>query len=121
MDQTTKKLSEEKNESADEIRADIETTREELGETIDALQDKLNPERIKENAKAAVVNRAQEVAQTAKDKVVEIKDQVSAAPTPQDKGWILLGAVKSNPIPAALLGLGVFCLGWKLLQGGNDD
>ncbi len=118
MDQTTNEV---KEESADEIRANIETTREELGDTIDALQDKLNPERIKENAKAAVIHRAQGVAQTAKDKVVEIKDQVSAAPTPQDKSWILLAAIKSNPIPAALMGLGVLYMGWKLLHGGQDD
>lgn len=108
--------SEMKNESADEIRADIEHTREELSETVDALQDKLRPERIKEDAKAAVVARAQDVAQNAKEKVGEIKEQIKDAPTPQDKGAVLLDVVKRHPVPAALLGLGVLWLGWNLLR-----
>lgn len=121
MGETTNEIKDEQNESADEIRAGIEHTREEMGETIDALQNKLSPQQLKEDAKAAVMNRAQDAAQNAKEKVVEIKEQVSAAPTPQDKGAVLLDAIKRNPIPAALLGLGVLWLGWKLLHGGDDD
>ena len=116
MDKTAKEMN---SESADEIRSGIENTRDELSETIQALQDKLSPDRIKENAKAAAIHRAENIAQCAGEKAAEIKDQIAAAPTVKDKGWVLVNAMKQNPIPAAALGLGVLWLGLKILRRSN--
>jgi hypothetical protein len=113
MDQTADEV---KAENADEIRADIEHTREELGQTIDALQEKLKPQRLKEDAKAAALHRAQGFAEDAKHKACEITKQIKAAPTPRDKGAIILDAVKRHPLPAAMLGLGVLWISWNLLR-----
>ena len=67
-------------------RAEIERTRAEMGETVDAIQQKLSPENLKEQAKDRVrettVGRAMET-------------------------------VRENPLPAALTGIG---LGWLFMS-----
>jgi NAD(P)-dependent dehydrogenase (short-subunit alcohol dehydrogenase family) len=75
---------------AHELRGEIEETRSELSETIDAIQDKLNPEKVKEkivqDVKDATVGRAQQLAETAKEKVGQLQE--AAAPvleTAQEK------------------------------------
>jgi hypothetical protein len=130
MDQTTNEVNDaassaEKNESADQIRADIEHTREEMSHTIDALQERLDPQRIKEKAREkmqqATVGRAEHFVQNTKKKVHEISEQISAAPTPQDKGAVLVDVIKRHPLPAALLGLGVLWISWNLLHDRSKD
>lgn len=48
--------------SPDEIRNDIEATRSEMGETIDAIQDRVDPEQVKESVRRETIGRAREVA-----------------------------------------------------------
>jgi uncharacterized protein YjbJ (UPF0337 family) len=79
MGQTTDKMSDleitdeavdvsnETTESPEEIRARIEQTRSELGDTLSALQDRLEPERLKEQAKEQI----QEQVDAAKESVKE--------------------------------------------------
>ena len=69
--------------SDDEVeatRAQIEMTRAEMTETVDALQDKLDPQRLKEQAK----ERARDTARST--------------------GSDLLGSVRRNPVPVAVAG-----------------
>ena len=74
-------------------RAEIERTRADMSETVDAIQDRLSPENLKEQAKdrvkEATVGRAQEA------------------------GSGIVGTIRQNPIPAALTGIG---LGWLLVS-----
>lgn len=74
-------------------RAEIERTRADMSETVDAIQDRLSPESLKEQAKdrvkEATVGRAQEA------------------------GSGIVGAIRQNPLPAALTGIG---LGWLLVN-----
>ncbi len=74
-------------------RAEIERTRADMSETVDAIQERLSPENLKEQAKDrvkdATVGRAQEA------------------------GSGIIGTIRSNPVPAALSGIG---LGWLLLS-----
>jgi hypothetical protein len=49
----------------DEIRHEIERTRAEMGETIDAIQDRLSPERLREKVRENTIGRAQEMAESA--------------------------------------------------------
>lgn len=111
---------EEKTESSAELRAGIEQTREDMSGTIDELQGRLKPERLKADAKAEAVRRAQNFADDTKETVSEITQQFNAAPTPKEKGAVLLDAVKRHPVPAAALGLGVLLIGWKALRGKSD-
>ena len=69
-------------QSTEEIRADIEQTRAEMSETIDAIQDKINPENIKEQVREATIGKAQQLAHTAGEKAEQIAHTVSEKATP---------------------------------------
>jgi len=92
------------------IRAEIEQTRNSMSATIDAIQERLNPENLLEQAKdtvrEATVGRVEQM----------VNDASSAA---KDTGTNLVDMVKQNPVPAALLGLG---LAWFLTRDkGNNS
>jgi ElaB/YqjD/DUF883 family membrane-anchored ribosome-binding protein len=74
-------------------RAEIERTRADMSETVDAIQERLSPENLKEQAKdrvkEATVGRAQEA------------------------GSGIVETIRANPLPAALTGIG---LGWLLVS-----
>lgn len=88
----------ERAEGDDEVaqtRAEIEQTRAGMGETVDALQERLSPENIRNQAKEQVRETARET------------------------GSGFMNTVKQNPIPTAMVGVGV---GWLIAKagGGND-
>jgi ElaB/YqjD/DUF883 family membrane-anchored ribosome-binding protein len=74
-------------------RTEIERTRADMSETVDAVQERLSPENLKEEAKdrvkEATVGRAQEA------------------------GFGIVETIRVNPLPAALTGIG---LGWLLVN-----
>jgi ElaB/YqjD/DUF883 family membrane-anchored ribosome-binding protein len=74
-------------------RAEIERTRADMSETVDAIQDRLSPENLKEQAK---------------DKVKE-----ATVGRAQEAGSGIVGTIRQNPVPAALTGIG---LGWLLIS-----
>ncbi len=79
-------------------RAEIERTRADMGETVDAIQQRLSPENLKEQAKdrvrEATVGRA------------------------QDAGSGIMETIRANPVPAALTGIG---LGWLLMSARSSS
>jgi ElaB/YqjD/DUF883 family membrane-anchored ribosome-binding protein len=94
-------------EQVDEVEAsriEIEQTRAEMSETVDAIQARLSPESLKEQAKdtvkEATVGRAERA----------VSDAGDAA---KEAGSGLVDTIRENPIPAALTGLG---LGWLLMS-----
>lgn len=96
-------------ESPKQIREQIEQTRGDMSETIDAIQDRLNPDRLKEQVKESVreatIGRAEQM-------VSDVTD------TARHTGNSVLDRVKANPVPAALIGIG---LGWMMLRGKSDQ
>ena len=70
-------------------RAEIERTRADMSETVDAIQEKLSPQNIKEQAK-----------EQAKD-------------TAKGAGSTIMETIRENPLPAALTGIG---LGWLFVS-----
>jgi ElaB/YqjD/DUF883 family membrane-anchored ribosome-binding protein len=74
-------------------RTEIERTRADMSETVDAIQERLSPENLKEQTKdrvkEATVGRAQEA------------------------GTGIVETIRANPLPAALTGIG---LGWLLVN-----
>ncbi|HJU74043.1 MAG TPA: DUF3618 domain-containing protein [Gemmatimonadaceae bacterium] len=90
--------------SSDEIRADIEQTRERLGDTVETLGAQLNPshlaQRVKDNVREATIGRVQHMANRAKENVV-------------DGGRGLANVITENPIPAAMVAAGI---GWMLMN-----
>jgi hypothetical protein len=80
-----------------ELRAEIERTREDMSETVDAIQERLRPGNIAANA-------AESIRETASEST---RDLVESEPVMY---------VRANPIPIALIGAG---LAW-LAFGGRD-
>jgi len=82
------------------IRHDIEQTRAEMTETINAIEERLSPSALKEQAKArvreATVGRVEHMAR-------------NAGNTVDDARYTFMETVKQNPIPAALAAIGI---GW---------
>lgn len=96
----------------DALVEEIEKTREELAETLDAIADKVSPKRVAgrtkkaakagaEDAKEAVKQTAAEVAETVKGKVAEVTGKVSG----DDEGNTLAPAAveldPATPLPGA--------------------
>jgi ElaB/YqjD/DUF883 family membrane-anchored ribosome-binding protein len=89
------------------IRREIETTRADLSETVEAIQQKLDPQRIREEAvstvRDATVGRVEDMADEAKWKV-------------KGASYNVIETIKRNPVPAALMAVG---LGWLVMESRN--
>jgi hypothetical protein len=83
-----------------EIRAAIEQTREDMSETVNAIQERLRPGTIAANA-------ADQVKRAARDTARDVADSDSVM------------YVRANPIPTAMVGIGVAGLAWLLTRGQN--
>lgn len=94
----------ETSDDPDQIRDGIESTRAEMSQTIDEIQERLSPQRLAQQATDAVrdatIGRAGQMMSDARD-------------TAQNAGQSLWTTIRENPIPAALAGLG---LGWLLYK-----
>ena len=84
------------NDELEELRLELSRTRAEMSETVYALQDRLNPQYMREQASS----QAKDSAKQAGSNVVE--------------------TLKDNPIPTALTGAGLVGLGW-LISSGRDS
>lgn len=91
------------------IRAEIDETRSRMSETLDELGERLNPtvvkERVKDTIREATIGRVEHMARNAADKV-------------NDTGRGMADTIRDNPIPAAMVGVG---LAWLLLNGRRAD
>lgn len=91
------------------IRENIERTRSQMGDTLNRIQYRLDPSRLRSEAEEAVrdatIGRLEDMAYQAKHRARRAQ-----------RGMIQ--KVKDNPIPAALIGLG---LGWLMMSGEHDD
>ena len=96
----------------DEIVHDIERTRSEMSGTLSAIEAKLSPQNIKNEAK-----------DTANEVLDAIKEQLSprnlsrlARDTVKETGIDMFDTIKANPLPSLIAGLSV---GWLVFKG--DD
>jgi len=89
----------------DAIRTGIHQTRERMSHTIEELSGRLNPEHLKaqvrENVREATIGRAEHMAHRAMGRVSETRNG-------------MMDTLRDNPLPAALVGIG---LGWLLWNG----
>jgi hypothetical protein len=90
--------------SSNEIRADIDNTRASVGDKIDQLQARLDPSRLKAQAQETVQEMLSDTANSMTDYVRTHKDEMVSS---------LTDAARRNPLPTALIGLG---LGWLVLE-----
>jgi hypothetical protein len=91
---------------------DIEETREEMTGTVEEIGDRLDPKNIVEDAKqtvkAATVGKVEDMATTAEGLATE------ATETVRDVGSDVIDTITRNPVPAAMVGLGI---GWLIMSG----
>lgn len=92
-----------RDQSTAEIRENIEDTRARMGSTIDAIQEKLSPQNLmqqaKDTAREATIGKAQEMASNVAD-------------TAKETSSTLMDTIRQNPVPVALTAIG---LGWLLI------
>jgi len=124
-----------------EIEAEIARTRAEMGGTIDAIQQRLSPENLKEEAKEtagdlteqakqaareAVQHAVHEARLHAREAIQDARDAVRDATigrvenmartlgdTTEDARYGIVETIKQNPVPAALAGIG---LAWLFMN-----
>jgi ElaB/YqjD/DUF883 family membrane-anchored ribosome-binding protein len=80
-----------------------------MGRTIDAIQTRLDPDRLKHQAQSAL-----------REATIGKVEDMAETTTRQVNNWRsnLIKTVRDNPVPAALVGLG---LGWLFMEGNKDD
>ncbi len=115
---------------ATEIRSGIEETRANLSETIDALQDKLDPARLAEQVKDQIREKATDAYDSAKTAVKEatigkvekmvssVTDTVNdvterAGTAVRESSSSAVQYVRDNPFPFVLIGAGLGMLAWN--------
>ncbi|MCW5976970.1 MAG: DUF3618 domain-containing protein [Bryobacteraceae bacterium] len=116
------------------IRGEIELTRAQMSGTIDALQERLDPERIKEEVKGKIKERAVEVYDSARitvkdatigraEKMMEdVGSRLSdathrAGETAKDAGHTVIDFIRENPVALTLIGAGVGMLAMTARRG----
>ena len=94
----------DENKSSDAIKADIEQTRSEMSQKINQIQDRLDPTRLKEQAQ-----------ETVRSAVTDSTDAIVGfvRSNAGDFGYTVVDTIKRNPVPAALVGIG---LGWMIFK-----
>ena len=121
----TTNTSEEAPEETEHLRAQIEETRNQMGETIDAIQERLSFQNISEQVKEQVSEHISSAFETAKDTVYDatIKkagDFMQSMNKSVNKGLDEISKseamhiVRANPLALSLIGLGV---GLLLMNG----
>ena len=102
--------------SSDELKRQVDHTRAEMDETIDALIAKLDPAAMLGRfVRGAVGGNERTISQTAGQTVGNVAGKLSrrAGHTMADVGESLLVKAKENPIPTALIGLGIAYAMWS--------
>lgn len=106
--------------NTEQIRAGIEQTRSEMADTINAIQEKLKPQVLMDQAKEKIQEATMEAFDHARDSVKEATvgrvEQMVSDVTDTAKGTSssIVELIKDNPVPAALAGLGI---GWLFRKG----
>lgn len=110
----------------DEIRADIEATRRELGQDVDALADKVTPTKIMDRQ----VGKVKSAVGSVKDRVMGAtsgaKERVMGATSDAKEGLAeaphrAADTAKGNPMAVGLIAFGVGLLAASLLPASNKE
>ena len=132
MDDTSRRLSDAEHRGATgedldevgarrarEIRSEIEQTREDMSETIDAIQEKLRPGNIVASAtdrvKQATTERVRTMAETASETAQ------SAMETTRYYADEVMSRTSTNVIPAAMIGIGAAWLLIDRIRNRDED
>ena len=117
---------EDYNDDTEQIRADIEDTRAEMSQTINEIQERLSPEhlmgQVKETVREATIGKVERVMETITEATEPARQAMGRAGTAiAETGKTVGNSMWKNPIPVALIGLGVGLLVMRRYRsnGGN--
>jgi len=112
---------EDGDDDIEQLQAQIEETRSQMGETIDAIQERLSLQNISEQVKEQVSEQISSALETAKDSVYSatIGNLGKVGKFMQEFGkevskTEVVKTARSNPFPLVLIGLGVGLLAYEL-------
>ena len=113
-------------EDAEQIRSEIEDTRAEMSQTINEIQERLSPEhlmgQVKETVRDATIGKVERVMETIGEVTEPAREAMSrAGSTIKEAGTSVGNRIWANPIPIALIGLGVGMLWMRSRRGNGHD
>ena len=113
---TTSRAADDYDENTGQIRAEIEDTRAEMSQTINEIQERLSPEhlmgQVKETVREATIGKVEKVMERVGETISGVTEPAlevagRAGTAIKDAGSSVADSVWRNPIPMALIGLGV--------------
>lgn len=118
MDEATNQVSAaaDSDENPDQIRAEIEDTRAEMSQTINEIQERLSPDhlmdQVKETVRDATIGKVERAVYSVGETISEVTEPARevaglAGNAIKEVGTTVGDKIWKNPIPVALIGLGV--------------
>jgi len=108
-------------EDPEQLRADIEDTRAEMSQTINEIQERLSPEnvmdQVKEKVREATIGKVERVMNRVGETIGEVTEP--AREVVMETGRSAADVVWRNPIPVALIGLGLGMIAMRAFRRGN--
>lgn len=117
---------EDNDDDTEQIRADIEDTRAEMSQTINEIQERLSPEhlvgQVKETVREATIGKVERVMETISEATEPARQAMGRAGSAiAETGKTVGNSMWRNPIPVALIGLGVGLLMMRSFRGNGGD
>ena len=116
-------------ENPEQLRAEIEDTRAEMSQTLNEIQERLSPEhlmgQVKETVREATVGKVERAMQRAGETIADVTEPAlevmgRAGSAIKETGRSVGNSMWKNPIPIALIGLGVGMLAMRSFRNGGD-
>jgi ElaB/YqjD/DUF883 family membrane-anchored ribosome-binding protein len=117
-------------ENPEQLRAEIEDTRAEMSQTINEIQERLSPEhlmgQVKETVREATVGKVERAMQRAGETIADVTEPAReamgrAGTVIAETGKSVGNSMWKNPIPVALIGLGLGLLVMRKYRGNGGD
>jgi ElaB/YqjD/DUF883 family membrane-anchored ribosome-binding protein len=118
MDEATNQISAaaDSDDNTEQIRAEIEDTRADMSQTINEIQERLSPDhllgQVKETVRDATIGKVERVVSSVGETISEVTEPALevaglAGNAIKEVGTTVADKIWKNPIPVALIGLGV--------------
>lgn len=123
---TTTTSADDYDENTEQLRADIEDTRTDMAQTINEIQERLSPEhlmsQVKETVREATIGKVGRAMSSVGETIAEVAEPARemagrAGNAIKEVGTTVADTFYKNPIPLALIGLGVGMLAMRSFRG----
>ena len=117
-------------EDTEQLRTEIEDTRTEMSQTINEIQERLSPEhlmgQVKETVREATIGKVERVMDRVGETISDAAEPAleamgRAGTTIKETGMSVADSMRRNPIPVALIGLGLGMLMVRSFRGNGHD